>query len=95
MSSGEQRFGETTVVEGLALNGRAGALVQTDEGSWYYVGGLDSWDDALVMQRVSVTGVLRLREAGIPDEEPEGEHSTGLADDTLVLDDPSWSLASG
>jgi len=95
MTNGEQRFGRTTVVEGLALNGRAGALVQTDEGTWYYVGGLESWDDALVMQRVSVTGVLRLREADVPREQPEGEHSTGLADDTLVLDDASWSLASG
>jgi hypothetical protein len=37
--------------------------------------------------------VLRRRSADIPAEQPEGEHSTGLADDTLVLDDPSWSLA--
>ena len=93
MTSDEQPFGKTTVVEGLALNGRAGALVQTDDGTWYYVGGLEEWDDALMMQRVAVKGVLRLRSADIPAEQPEGEHSTGLADDTLVLDDPSWSLA--
>jgi hypothetical protein len=95
MSGGEHRLGSTTTVEGLALPGRAGAVLQADDGTWYYVGGLDSWDDALVMQRVSVTGVLRLRAADVPAEQPEGEHSTGLADDTLVLDEPSWSLSRG
>ena len=48
------------------MNGRAGAVVETDEGAWYYVAGLEAWDDAHVMQRVSVTGVLRRREAQIP-----------------------------
>ena len=94
MSDGGQASGRTTV-EGLALNGRAGAVVQTDDGAWYYVGGLESWDDAHMMQRVSVTGVLRIRPAAIPGEEPAGEHTTGLADDTMVLDDASWSLVSG
>ena len=90
MSDGGQASGRTTV-EGLALNGRAGAVVQTDDGAWYYVGGLEAWDDAHVMQRVAVTGVLRRRAAQIPAEQSDEEQSTGLADETLVLDDASWS----
>jgi hypothetical protein len=93
MAGGEQRFGERISVEGLAMNGMAGALIETDDGAWYYVAALDSWDDALVMQRMAVTGVLRLRGADLPSEQ-EGEQSAGLGDDTLVLDDASWSLAA-
>lgn len=92
MTGDEQRVGERTTVEGLALNGRAGAVVETDDRAWYYVAGLDAWDDAHVMQRVSVTGVLRRREAQVPAEQSDEEQSTGLADETLALDDASWSL---
>lgn len=94
MSGGGQPPGRTTV-EGLALNGRAGAVVETDDRAWYYVAGLDAWDDDHVMRRVTVTGVLRRRPAQIPAEQPDDEESTGLADETLVLDDPSWSPAGG
>ena len=95
MTRDDQRPGETTTVEGIALNGRAGAVVETDDRAWYYVGGLQAWDDAHVMQRVSVTGVLRRRGAQIPADQPDDEQSTGLADETLVLDDASWSPAGG
>lgn len=49
---------------------------------------------AAAASAVSLTGVLRLRAADVPAEQPEGEHSSGLADDTLMLDEPSWSLSS-
>ena len=94
MTGDEQQPGGTTTVEGLALNGRAGAVVETDDREWYYVLALGAWDDSHVMQRVRVTGVLRRRAAQIPAEQPDDEQSTGLADETLVLDDASWSLVT-
>jgi hypothetical protein len=67
--------------------------VQTDDGSVYYVAGLGAWDDRHAMRRVSVRGVLRERPPEVPSGDAEGEQSTGLADETLVLDEASWSLA--
>jgi hypothetical protein len=95
MNDGADRSGTTVVVEGLALPGRAGALVQADDGTPYYVGGLETWDDALMMKRVSVTGVLRIREPTVQRLPPEEEQSTGLPGRTFVIDDASWSLAGG
>lgn len=86
--------GQTVVVKGRALNGRAGALVQTDDNKMYYVGGLDEWSDELVMKRVSVTGVLRVRQATVESLPPDAPQLTGLTSDTLVLDDATWTLVS-
>jgi hypothetical protein len=86
--------GQKVVIEGSALNGRAGALVQTDDKTTYYVGGLDEWSDELVMKRVSVTGVLRVRAATVETRPPEAPQLTGLTRATRVLDDATWTLVS-
>ncbi len=86
--------GEKVVVEGRALNGRAGALVQTDDKKAFYVGGLDEWSDDLVMKRVSVAGVLRVRAATVESRPPEAPQLTGLTSETLVLDDATWTPVS-
>ena len=93
MASQDDRIGRSVTVVGTALDGRAGALVEADDGRWYYISALEAWDAELAMQRVSVTGVLRLRPATVPRVPADEEQRTGLPGDTLVLDDASWSLA--
>jgi hypothetical protein len=83
--------GEQVVIEGTAMNGRAGAVVEADDGRMYYVGGLDAWDRELMMRRVSVTGTLRLRPPTVETRPPDEEQETGLPGETLVLDDATWS----
>ena len=86
--------GQKLVIEGSARNGRAGALVQTDDKTTYYVDGLDEWPDELVMKRVSVTGVLRIRGATVESRPPDAPQLTGLTNATRVLDNATWTPAS-
>ena len=86
--------GQDVVIEGQALNGRAGALVETADQKVYYIAGLDEWSDELVMKRVSVTGVLRVQPATVENRPPEAPQLSGLTSDTLVLDDATWTLVS-
>jgi hypothetical protein len=87
------QVGETVVVEGRASPTAAGASVTTDDRETFYVGGLDAWDPDLELKRVRVTGVLRLRPASVAERPPEEDQEHGLTDDTLVIDNASWSLA--
>lgn len=89
------RVGSTVVVEGRADPAAAGAAVTTDNGDTYYLGGVRRWDREVELRRVTVTGVLRVRTATVPDLPPDEEQIHGLVDDTFVIEDASWSLVEG
>lgn len=89
------RVGSRIVVEGRADPAAAGAAVTTDDGDIYYLDGVRRWDPDVELRRVTVTGVLRVRTASVPDLPPEEEQIHGLVDDTFVIEDASWSLVEG
>jgi hypothetical protein len=88
----DPRIGEEIEVRGLAMNGMAGAIVETGSGPPYYVGGLDEWDREILMKQVTVKGKLRVRGATVERRPPEEEQSHGLPGRTMVLENPTWSV---
>ena len=82
--------GESVTVEGTARNAAAGAMLKVaGYGRPIYIDGLDSWDEDLVGCALEVTGVLRARDAQVPEGGDEPEH--GLDTATFVLDGAEWT----
>ena len=92
MTDDDTRIGEEVSITGIAGNGAAGAFVYADHEP-YYLAAVESWDADIEGRRVTVTGVLRRRPAQVTPDEPPDEHSHGLAADTYVIDDSTWSPA--
>jgi hypothetical protein len=87
-----EHLGESVTLRGTARTAAAGAIVSV-AGEPVYVDGLDRWSEEVEGKSIEVTGVLRLRESGLP-APPEGEAPMhGLVDDTFVLDDAEWVLS--
>ncbi|MHA1732590.1 MAG: hypothetical protein ACTSU5_11655 [Promethearchaeota archaeon] len=87
------RAGEMVTVEGVAANGKAGALVLAHGDTPVYIDGLDGWDPGLLSRRVVATGVLAW-ERHFPEMvvDPEtGAISQGSAGKNLVLKDATWT----
>jgi hypothetical protein len=85
------------VLEGIAHNAKSGAIVLVTDGEHdvtFYIGGLDSWDDALLRKRVRVTGVLVRRKLA-PDPSEGPIHSAGMYGDSTVVDQARWELIAG
>jgi hypothetical protein len=84
-----------TTVVGRAENAKGGAVVLTDGGP-VYVEGLAAWDDALLHQRVRVTGVRRTKQL-LPQAsvDASGAVSQGAEGPQDVLERATWSHDNG
>jgi hypothetical protein len=90
VTPGDDRIGQRIEIEGQAYPSPAGATVDTG-GGWYYLDGV-SWSHDVIGKRVRASGVLRLQAAQVQDGPDVKEHEHGLADDTLLIEDPEWSF---
>jgi len=82
---------KTTIVDGLARDAKAGAVVVADGGP-VYIAGLAAWPAAIEGRRVRARGLLR-EEKYIPD--PVGSGGTiaqGAEGEQRVLREASWEL---
>ena len=86
--------GQAVTFRGTAMTGAAGAIVMA-AGMPVYVDGLDAWTKEAEGRAVEVSGVLRLRESGMPAKPPGGLPLHGIDEDTYVLDDARWVLTDG
>jgi hypothetical protein len=84
-----------TTVVGRAENGKGGAVVVLESGP-VYVEGLAAWDDALVHQRVRVTGVRRTKQL-LPEAtvDASGAVSQGASGPQDVLEGATWARDDG
>ncbi|MFW9920877.1 MAG: hypothetical protein ACFFED_14855 [Candidatus Thorarchaeota archaeon] len=84
-------IGEEVVLEGIAENGKGGALIVLPQNEVIYIRHLGSWDDVIRGMRISVKGVVRY-EKYIPDPEvsSDGAISQGAIGSQYVLDDAQW-----
>ncbi len=89
-----EHVGQAVTFRGPAMTGAAGAIVMA-AGEPVYIGGLDAWDKEVEGKPVEVSGVLRLRESGMPSPPPDGLPLHGIDEDTYVLDDAQWALSDG
>jgi hypothetical protein len=89
----DDRLGQPIEVQGHAYPAAAGPLVQADDGTSYYLGGVGDWATDMIGKRVVVSGTLRLRPAQVETLPPDEEQSHGLPDETLVIDDAQWRPA--
>lgn len=87
----DDRIDQYIEVEGQAYPAAAGATVHTGDRS-YYLGGGVSWDMEMIGKRVRVRGVLRLRPAQVQTRSRDEDQEHGLTDDTLVIEEPRWTL---
>jgi hypothetical protein len=86
--------GQTVTFRGTAMTGAAGAIVMAASEP-VYVDGLEAWTEEAEGRAVEVSGVLRLRESGMPAPDPDGLPLHGIDEDTYVLDDAKWALIDG
>lgn len=77
---------------GIARNGKAGALLQTDEGV-FYIDGLSAWNEGLLNQNAEVTGSVEIEKADEQDliNEP-GEWRTGISGEKKTLVGAMWKI---
>lgn len=84
---------EKFTVRGIARNGKAGALLQTDEGV-FYIDGLSAWNDGLLNQNVEVTGSVEIEKTSEQDLLNEaGEWRAGISGEKKTLVGAMWKLA--
>jgi hypothetical protein len=82
----EKYLDKQLVLEGFALNAKAGAVVMTDSNTVVYVTDLQEWPEDFVNDRVEIKGVLH-RGRVYPDVEVEnGVSSQGLPGDQYYID---------
>lgn len=80
---------------GIARNGKAGALLQSDEGV-FYIDGLSAWNDGLLNQNVEVTGSVEIEKTSEQDLRNEAsEWRTGISGEKKTLVGAKWKLAEG
>ena len=80
-------------VTGTAYNAKGGAILRTDEGSVYYIEGLDSWEMDIPGKKVSVIGILKtenFKEKDLKNE--KGEWTQGMIGEKLSLVKAKWKL---
>lgn len=80
-------------ITGIALNAKAGAVVQTKEGGVYYVEGLSSWKETEYNKTVEVKGILNKQTFKQEDLKNEkGEWSQGMIGEKLTITKPIWKV---
>lgn len=82
----EKNLDQHLVLQGFALNAKAGAVVMTDSNTVVYVTDLQEWPEDFVNDRVEVKGTLR-RGHVYPDVEVEnGVSSQGLPGEQFYIE---------
>lgn len=89
-----KHVGQKVTFRGNALTGAGGAIVMAGAEP-VYIDGLEAWDEPLEGRAVEVSGVLRVRESGMPTPAPGDLPLHGIDEDTFVLDDARWALTDG
>ena len=80
------------VITGIALNAKAGAVVSSDQKS-YYIYDLSSWPDSVYNKNVEVKGlyvVVNHRQEDLKDE--DGDWSQGMRKDQHIIKNATWKL---
>lgn len=78
-------------LEGTAMDAHAGAVLLLANDQVVYLDGLASWDESMIGQELSISGVLRLRKLGPePEVDAEGRVSHGISGTQYVLEAASW-----
>ncbi len=85
--------GEDVYLEGIAENGKAGALLLLPHGEVIYIRHLGGWEDEVRGSQITVRGILRY-EKYIPDPEvtEDGAISQGAIGSQYVLDNAYWEM---
>jgi len=84
---------QPVTINGIALNGKAGALVKSGEGEVYYIDGLSAWPVEVINKQIEVTGNLQIetiKEDILKNE--EGEWKSGISGDVKSLLKAKWKL---
>jgi hypothetical protein len=86
------KAGDTITVTGIALNAKLGAIVQTDN-STYYVEGLESWSDIFFKKGVEVKGILKTethKEEDLKDD--KGNYIQGMVGEKRTITQAVWKI---
>lgn len=84
---------QPVTINGIALNGKAGALVKSLEGEVYYIDGLSAWPVELINKQIEVTGNLQIetiKEEILKNE--DGEWKSGISGNVKNLLKAKWKL---
>lgn len=86
------QYGQVVTLEGTAFDAKGGAVVKLEDGSVFYVEGVESWPDEALRKKVSVTGKL-VEKKIIPDPVNEGGlYSAGAEGPQDVLESATWKV---
>jgi len=80
-------------ITGTAYNGKGGALVQTESGETYYIGGIDYWEDDILEKQVEVKGFIQtetFKEEDLKDE--TGAWKQGMVGNKTTVLKAKWTV---
>ncbi len=84
---------QPVIIKGIALNGKAGALVKSKEGEVYYIDGLSAWSTELINKQVTVTGKLKVETISEDElKNEQGAWKQGISGKIMTLQNPNWKL---
>ncbi len=84
---------QPVIINGIALNGKAGALVKSKDGEVYYLDGLSSWSADLINKQVAVTGNLKIETISEDElKNEQGEWKQGILGKIKSLQNSKWKL---
>jgi hypothetical protein len=80
-------------IMGIALNGKAGALVKSLDGEVYYIDGLSSWSTDLINKQVTVTGNLKIETISTDElKNEQGDWKQGILGKIKTVQNANWKL---
>jgi len=80
-------------ITGVAQNGKAGALVKTNDGKAYYIEGLNAWPLDIHNKQVTVSGKLKTETVDENEMKNEqGEWKAGLVGEIKTIRNAVWKL---
>jgi hypothetical protein len=82
----EKSLDQQTVLQGFALNAKAGAVIMTDANTVVYVTDLKEWPEDFVNDRVEVKGVLHRGQVYHDVDVEDGVSSQGLPGQQFYID---------
>lgn len=82
---------QPVTIIGVALNGKAGALVKATDGKVYYIEGLSVWPSDIHNKQVTVSGFLKVETYSESDlKDAQGDWKQGLAGQIKVIQHAQW-----
>lgn len=81
-----------TIITGVALNAKSGAILVTENKESYYIDGLDRWTDSVYGKRIKIRGILIIKKDTTPVDSNLISQSFAPNVEIRILKNIKWEL---